>query len=166
MSDKRCFLQWFVLCLSFTVIAFFAAYYGVFQRVWVVDVTHLTSVIAAIFVAACGYLGVASWRYDNPFQHPGTRFATAVADSNVGRAAAYIVTLIGLLGTAIGLMLQVQAMATIDLSNAQHALQFVVAVLSGLGTALYATACGIVGSIGITVLGSNLEYFMNRNDRT
>ena len=46
MTDKRCFLQWFVLCLGYTVIAFFAAYYGVFQQVWTVDVTHLTSVIA------------------------------------------------------------------------------------------------------------------------
>ena len=76
-----------------------------------------------------------------------TRFAQAIADTNIGRAAAYLVTLLGLLGTVIGLTIQVRAMASIDLSNAQHALQFVVAVLSGLGTALYATGCGIVSFV-------------------
>ena len=151
MTDKRCFLQWFVLCLGYAVITFFAAYYGVFQQVWTVDVTHLTSVIAMMFIAACGYLGAASWRYDNPWLKQDKRFAQAVADTNIGRAAAYLVTLLGLLGTVIGLTIQVRAMASIDLSNAQHALQFVVAVLSGLGTALYATGCGIVASFGITV---------------
>ena len=94
-----------------------------------------------------------------------TKFATAIADSNMGRAAAYIVTLVGLLGTAIGLMYQVQAMASIDLSNPQHVLEFVGAIGAALGTALYATACGIVGSVGITMLGSNLEFFMHRDDR-
>lgn len=176
MSDHRAFLQWFVLCLGYAVIAFFAAYYGVFQQVWSVDVTHLTSVIALIFLIACGYLGLASWRYDAAVipssiktvtieKAKATRFAQAIADTNIGRAAAYLVTLLGLLGTVIGLTIQVRAMASIDLSNAQHALQFVVAVLSGLGTALYATGCGIVASFGITVLGSNLEYFMLRDDR-
>ena len=165
MTDKRCFLQWFVLCLGYTVIAFFAAYYGVFHQVWAVDVTHLTGVIAVMFIAACGYIGVASWRYDQPHQNPETRFAQAIADTNIGRSAAYLVTLLGLLGTVIGLTIQVRAMASIDLSNAQHALQFVVAVLSGLGTALYATGCGIVASFGITMLGSNLEYFTQKDDR-
>lgn len=164
MSDKRCFLQWFVLCLSFAVAAFFAAYLGLPQAIWRADLTHMTSVIAVIFAASCGYLGFASWRYDaNP--DPVTRFATAIADSNIGRAAAYIVTLIGLLGTAIGLMYQVQAMSAIDLSNPQHVLEFVASIGAALSTALYATACGIVGSIGITVLGSNLEFFMHRDDK-
>ena len=75
MTDKRCFLQWFVLCLGYAVITFFAAYYGVFQQVWTVDVTHLTSVIAMMFIAACGYLGAASWRYDNPWLKQDKRFA-------------------------------------------------------------------------------------------
>lgn len=160
----RCFLQWFVLCLSYIVAAFFATYFGLPQAIWHADMTHMTSVIAILFVAACGYLGFASWRYDsNP--DPVTKFATAIADSNMGRAAAYIVTLVGLLGTAIGLMYQVQAMASIDLSNPQHVLEFVGAIGAALSTALYATACGIVGSVGITMLGSNLEFFMHRDDR-
>ena len=50
MSDHRAFLQWFVLCLSFAVLAFFAAYYGVFQQIWAVDLSHMTSVIAGVFL--------------------------------------------------------------------------------------------------------------------
>lgn len=166
MSDKRCFLQWFVLCLSYTVVAFFAAYYGVFQQIWAVDLSRMTSVIAGVFVLACGYLGFASWRYDANLDRE-EKNNLAIADAELGRTAAYIVTLIGLLGTAIGLMFQVQAMAAIDLSNSGHILQFVATIGGALGTALYATACGIVASIGITMLGSNLEFFTRReNDKS
>ena len=47
----RCFLQWFVLCLSYIVAAFFATYFGCPQAIWHADMTHMTSVIAILFVA-------------------------------------------------------------------------------------------------------------------
>jgi len=162
MSDKRCFLQWFVLLLSFATITFFAGYYGLLRMVWETDVTHMTSVIGGVFIAAIVYLGIASWRYDNP-----RRFiATAIADTGVGKTASYIVTLIGLLGTVIGLTLQVKAMANINLSDQANMIAFVKAVSSSLGTAFYATGCGIIGSIGIIAMTANLEYFIDRDEVT
>jgi hypothetical protein len=65
MTDKRCFLQWFVLLLSYGTAAFFAAYYGLLQSIWRTDVTYMTSVIGAIFVAAALYIGFESWRFES-----------------------------------------------------------------------------------------------------
>jgi hypothetical protein len=157
MTDKRCFLQWFVLSLAFVTAAFFAGYYGLFQMIWNGDVTHVTSGIAVVFLASCLYLGFASWRFDASRDAPNR----AAADSNIGRTSAFLVTLLGLLGTAIGLMFQVKALGSLDVSNPQAIVGFISSIGSSLSTALYATACGIVACIGITVMNSNLEYFID-----
>jgi hypothetical protein len=124
MTDKRCFLQWFILLLSYGTAAFFAAYFELLQSIWRTDVTYMTAVIGAIFVAAALYIGFASWRFDsngaiaNPHNETGAnRQATAIADSGLGRTASYVITLVGLLGTVIGLTLQMRSMATIDVAN-------------------------------------------------
>jgi hypothetical protein len=52
MTDRRCFLQWFVLLLSYAAAAFFAGYCGLLQSIWNTDVTYMTSVIGTLFVAA------------------------------------------------------------------------------------------------------------------
>src|SRR5262249_56709584 len=41
MTDRRCFLQWFVLLLSYAAAAFFASYYGLLQAIWQTDVTYM-----------------------------------------------------------------------------------------------------------------------------
>jgi hypothetical protein len=64
MIDKRCFLQWFVLLLSYAAAAFFAGYYGLLQSIWRTDVTYMPAVIGALFVATVLYVGFASWRFD------------------------------------------------------------------------------------------------------
>lgn len=171
MTDKRCFLQWFVLLLSYVAAGFFAAYYGVLQSIWHTDVTYMTSAIAAVFVAAVIYIGFASWRFDTkrlpqyPLNWRTASFqATAIADSGLGRTASYVVTLIGLLGTVIGLTLQMRSMATIDVGNINSLISAFKLISSSLGSAFYATGCGIVGSIGIIVMVSNLDYFIDRDE--
>jgi len=170
MTDRRCFLQWFVLLLSYAAAAFFASYYGLLQAIWQTDVTYMTSVIGAVFVAAVLYIGFASWRYD----HTQARWAqgspvaetqrTAGADSGLGRTASYVITLIGLLGTVIGLTLQMRSMATIDVGNVSSLVSAFKLISSSLGSAFYATGCGIVGSIGVIVMVANLDYFIDRDE--
>src|SRR5271170_3493179 len=101
MTDKRCFLQWFILLLGYVAAGFFAAYYDMLQSIWHTDITYMTSAIAAVFVAAVIYIGFASWRFDTNRmpQYPLNRRAaslqaTAIADSGLGRTASYVVTLI------------------------------------------------------------------------
>lgn len=154
---RRCFLQWHALALSYAVAGYFAFAAGLPQTIWRTDATHMTSVIAVMFVISCLYLGFASWRF-----REGAGVATAEADSGLGRVAAYVVTLIGLLGTAIGLMMQVKAMGAIDVSNPQNIVNFIATIGTALSTALYSTACGIIASVGITAMYANIDYFLDR----
>lgn len=158
MLNYRCFLQCFLVCLSYLTLAFFGWDYGVLQNVWTTDASHMSAIIGGVFVIVCSYMAFASFRLE---QHD---FKRAEADASLGRAAAFLVTLIGLLGTVLGLRSQVLAMGAVDVSNPQNILSFISAIGSALGTALYATASGIVAAIGITILTVNLEYFIDRND--
>lgn len=170
MIDKhRCFLQWFVLFLGYVGISFFAVQYGLPQLIFKTDVTYMTSAIAMIFAATALYLGFASWRYrgqgepkwDMAKSRSVSSSSTAAADIGLATKASYIVTLFGLLGTVIGLQHQVGAMAAVTPDNI---LPFLAQVSSALGTAFYATGCGIVASIGIIAMAANLEYFLERDE--
>lgn len=168
MTDKRCFLQWFVLLLSFATATFFTGYYGLLQMIWQTDVTYMTSVIAGLFVVSVFYLGFSSWCYDRTRSWEDTawaakRTAAAVADTGIGRAAAYVITLVGLLGTVIGLTMQVRAMGSIG-ADVASLLGFLKTVSVALGSAFLATGCGIVGSIGIVIMTANLDYFIDRDE--
>jgi hypothetical protein len=41
MTDSRCFLQWFVLLLSYAAAPSFAGYCGLLQSIWNTDVTYI-----------------------------------------------------------------------------------------------------------------------------
>lgn len=158
-DDRRCFAQWFILALSYITTTFFATYYGLPQAIFRTDITYMTSVIAVIFMISVGYLGFASWRYRTRGWWNGNQRekieARAFADIGLAHKASYIVTLFGLLGTVIGLQHQVAAMATVSPDNL---MPFLATVSSALGTAFYATGCGIVASIGIIAMAANLEH--------
>lgn len=165
---KRTFLQWFVITLAYVVGAFFAFFYDLPQAIWAGDVTHMSAVIGVVFVLTAAYLGHASWVFDAAEQQWGIvpeYLCKTEAAIGLGRTASFIITLIGLLGTAIGLMFQVKAMASVDVASSQSVLAFVSAIGGALATALYATSCGIAGCIGITVLTANLEHALERVDK-
>lgn len=156
---KRAFVQWFVLLLAYLVAAFFVQYFGVFAYIWHVDYSYMTSAIAAIFIWAVAFLGWASWNVEE-------RPAYSNTITILGRTVAYIVTLVGLLGTVIGLMYQVNAFAHLNVQEPSSVIAFIGVVGPSLGSALLATACGIVASLGITTMNSNVEYFLDVNEHT
>jgi MotA/TolQ/ExbB proton channel family len=155
-DNKRCFVQWFGLVLCYAVSAFFATVAGIPQAIWHSDPSHMTSVIAAVFVVATAYLGFASFRYSD------SEPTVAGADSNLGHVMVYIVTLLGLLGTTLGLIAQNKAMGAMDLTNSANAASFIPHVLLAIASALQCTACGIVASIGLYFQCENIDYFLDR----
>ena len=155
-ENRRCFVQWFEIVLAYAVGLFFVSAAGLPQAIWHSDVSHMTGVIAVLFTVATFYLGFASFRYNDSTP------TVAGADSNLGHVAVYVATLIGLLGTTIGLILQVKAMGSLDLTSPANAIAFIPRVLSSLSTALYCTACGIVASIAIYLQCANIDYFLDR----
>ena len=159
MKDKRPFLQWFVITVAYVVAAFFAYQFGVFHKVWNVDFTYMTSLIALTFISSQLYLGYATWKYDP------NNTTQAYASVGVGRVAAFIVTLMGLLGTALGLMALANAIGGVDVANPSSILQSLKTELLSLSTALYATCTGIIACMGLTATNTNLEYFADRDDK-
>lgn len=164
MVYYRCFLQCFLFCLAYLTLIFFGWDFGILQNVWASDASHMTVLISGVFILVCSYIGFASYRFDYGLIHEAWSIKRADADASLGRVGAFLVTLLGLLGTVLGLRAQVSAMGAVDISNPQNILNFISAIGGALGTALYATATGIVAAIGITVLTTNLEYFIDRNE--
>jgi len=157
MIQKRYFLQWLLLSLTYAAMAFFAYKLGIFHVIYQVDSTKVTSIIAIVFAVTCIYLGFGTFRADtNPVR--------ANADVNIGRTIAYVVTLLGILGTVLGLMYQVQALGNLNIADTDAVTRFIGVVGASLSTALYATAAGIISSIGITVQTMNLEYALDVSD--
>lgn len=166
--DKRCFLQWFVLTLGYSVAAFFAWHYGLLTDIWNTDATHMTSVIGAMFVAAIGYMGFASWRYDRHDKLTvwGTprQSNVAYADVGIGHFAGAAVIYVGLIGTVLGLMAQLKGLAAVDPANPASGITFLGLTGKALGTAFYATGAGLVAALAIGVVTQNLTYFLQRNE--
>ena len=156
VDSKRCFLQWFALTLSYVVAAYFAFVHHIPQTVFYADTTYMTSVIAAVFVAAVAYLGFASFRYSD---HTPT---IAGADSNLGHVAVYITTLLGIFGTVIGIAMQLKAMGALDMTNSQSVTTFMTAFVAGMSTAVYSTAYGVIASIGTYLQCANIDYFLDK----
>ena len=59
---------------------------------------------------------------------------------------------------------QMRSMATIDVGNVSSLVSAFKLISSSLGSAFYATGCGIVGSIGVIVMVANLDYFIDRDE--
>lgn len=138
MTDKRTFLAHFVICLACAAAVFFATLYGVPQLIWQSDLSHMTSVIAALFVGSALYLGWLAWRLS-----PSTASAI-LAKAEYGHFIEEKFLRLGILGTVIGLSLQAKALAAGTDG------------LMPLATAMMCTATGVLASLLMSVLAFNI----------
>ena len=147
------------MLLSYATGLYFAISYGLVASVWHVDFTHITSLIALLFTLSIGYVGYAThqWEINNDR-------VKANARALLMHSSVFVLTLLGLLGTIIGLMAQVRAMGSLDVSNPQNIVVFIATIGASLSTALYCTAVGIIASIGLIFANGNLEYFLDLKD--
>lgn len=148
------FLSWFVLNLAIAAGAFFAWTAGIPQLVWAGDLSHATSVIAALFVGSAAWLGWQSWKADGPLvwlEH--RRKPQSTADASYGHLAERLCVMLGLAGTTIGLSLQGKALMSGGAS------------FGALSTSLFTTATGIVAAGLLAVLVFNLEAGLRRSAR-
>jgi hypothetical protein len=139
------FLSHFVLCLAVGSAAFFAAVNGVPQTIWADDLSHMTSVIAMLFVGASIYLGRQAWIAD---EAPSSGEGPPSAD--FGYLAERLSVMAGFVGTAIGLSLQAKSLAGGATS------------FTALATSLFTTACGGASAALLAVMTFNLEAGIRR----
>jgi beta-lactamase regulating signal transducer with metallopeptidase domain len=73
---------------------------------------------------------------------------------------------LGMVGTLIGYLLMVKAMAAgaINVADATAAQATILKLANGLGTSSIVTLVGLVGAIGIKAQITNIEYLLEEND--
>jgi len=120
---------------------------GIVEKIWVTDVTMLTSVISLIFVAANVLLGYVAYNHDKPVMKPRLVRATDTI-----WFTSEILMALGMLGTVIGLIAMLGA--NVVGSNAQN-MSGIQSLLGNMwlhmGLALYTNAVGIICSIILKV---------------
>src|ERR1700757_595092 len=100
------FLSHFVICLAVASVAFFAALNNVPQTIWNDDLSHMTSVIALLFIGASIYLGRQAW-----IAGGAASAGPQPPSPDFGPLAERLSVMAGFVGTAIGLSLQAKALA-------------------------------------------------------
>lgn len=144
LSYKK-FLAWWISVLLIGTGVFWAYFFGLVQTVWEADETHITSLIAVVFVVCNLYLGVLAYKIDSPYDWDTVsikkRLETLWFMSEQMMA-------LGMLGTVIGLimMLSTTSVGSIDSSSMQGVLA---GMWKAMGLALYTNAVGLVCSIAL-----------------
>lgn len=152
---RQAFLSWLAVSIAFGIAAFFAGYFGLLSRIWVADLSHMSSVVAALTVATALYIGVLCWSVpDGEWFHGFHERMRSLEDQTAWcETAAELAPALGLIGTIFGLAEQARALR--DGGD----------VLGLLGTALFSTLAGICGFAIITVLSHVLSSSLKRARR-
>ena len=139
MSKQTLFVRWWVMALAMaTVIASILAMGG-FGFLLDNDVTYLSFVIMGVFFAFTGYYGYRLYR--------GQGLGQGVMEYGEN-----LCTSIGLLGTVIGLIMMVKgAFSGIDVNDQESIKSALVAMSSGIGSALVTTLVGLISAVLIGI---------------
>lgn len=120
---------------------------GIVEKIWMTDVTMLTSVISLIFVAANVLLGYIA--YNNDSYPPKPRVARA---TDTVWFISEILMALGMLGTVIGLIAMLGANVVGSSAQDMSGIQSLLGNMwLHMGLALYTNAVGIICSIILKV---------------
>ncbi len=151
----KTFTKWFLLNAVVLTAVFFAETKGAISLMVSNDISYLTIVIMALYVAFSGFVGSLSYAADRidkkKVEHDTDRLSRK---AEVGWFAAEHFFSLGLLGTVFGL-----CVATATNLNEEASVSTIVAGLKGgLNTAFYTTICGIVFSLPLQAQLMILRY--------
>jgi hypothetical protein len=151
---RGAFLTHFVICLTASGAAVLATIAGVPQGIFAADASRMTSVIAGLAVFMAAYLGLKAWQTDDAaswrFGAARARFYPTMPDASLGHLAEKLAVMVGMLGTVIGLSLQLKAThGSVD-------------SLAAFSTQFSSTGCGIVAAIVIALMTHNVEAAARR----
>lgn len=144
---KNKFYMWWLSVMLIATSVFWTFKIGIVEKVWLTDVTMLTSVISLIFVAANILLGYIAYNHD--VHHHRSRIIRA---TDTVWFISEILMALGMLGTVIGLIAMLGA--NVVGNNVQN-MSGIQSLLGNMwlhmGLALYTNAVGIICSIILKV---------------
>lgn len=139
MSKQTLFVRWWVMALAMSTLIASLLVTGGFSFLLENDVTYLSFVIMSIFFAFTGYYGYRLYR--------GHGLGQGVMEYGEN-----LCTSIGLLGTVIGLIMMVKgAFSGIDVSDQESIKSALIAMSSGIGSALVTTLVGLISAVLIGI---------------
>lgn len=154
---KKSLFYWYILLCVNAFVGFWLYYFGMFQWAFSVDVTYISTAIAALYTISFFALGVSISRtgaYDMDIQD---RFDIYY------HMGAQMVGL-GLLGTILGFIYMMTNdinIATLNLEDKKEIVKLMGNIMPALGTALVTTAAGLIASLFL----NNQTYYLVRKLR-
>lgn len=137
MRSIKPFYIWWITNLIVATGVFWAYYHGIVQKIWVDDVTMITTALAVLYIITTGLIGVIAYTKDY-----GSKLVDACWFLSEQMLA------LGMLGTVIGFIYLLSSGITSASVTDPTSLATLLANMSvGLGIALYTNAVGILASL-------------------
>lgn len=131
---------WLVSFISIIGGLYFGFESGLISTIWETDVSKLSFVIVSIFMIVYIRLGTLLFKMKPIIGGLDEKFEP-------GYEAADMCMAIGMLGTVIGFILMTSEFAYVDFSNVANIQELFSLATTGMSTALYTTATGLIASI-------------------
>lgn len=137
MRSIKPFYIWWLTNLLVATGVFWAYYHGIVHKIWVDDVTMITSALAVLYVITTGLIGYVAYTKD---------YASKLVDACWFLSEQMLA--LGMLGTVIGFIYLLSSGITSASVTDPTSLATLLANMSvGLGIALYTNAVGILASL-------------------
>lgn len=139
-TAKYLFVKWFIIFAAIIAISVIAAKLGLFTFVVSVDISHLSSIIACLFVIFTGMAGKLCYDLSS------IKYTSKISYKRKMRVLRFMASsffTMGLLGTIIGFCYMMHGTLKTDLDVTTIITQLKI----GASTKLYATLSGIVSSL-------------------
>jgi hypothetical protein len=149
---------WFLVCLiSLGIVASGVA--GIFQLAYEADATKISFGIFGLFVILTGWTGLLTYRATKDLTKK--EYERIVRQNGLGHFISDILFYLGMTGTVFGFIMMLrQSFENIVAGNTASMQAALTQMGSGMSTALFTTAAGLVCSILLKVQVYNLDYFL------
>lgn len=150
MVKHTTFLKWWLQIASTSVGVYFAYKFGVFHEIMEKDESMLSFLIIAGFVLMSLWCGVKTFIISRSLnlnnKIPTESELKVIKQEDYGWFACAKFEQIGYIGTLVGFIIMLAGFSTVDPSQMQSLQALIIALASGMATALYTTLAGLVCS--------------------
>ena len=167
MVKHIAFLRWLLIAAVTSVGAYFCNKFGLFAEILDKDWSYISVSIAAVFVVTTVWCGIKTF----VLSHQLNRNEILGVPVNVkktknleeiGWFIAEQFTVLGFIGTVIGIVYALKGFVGIDPSNAIAVQKLIADLVYGMSTALYTTLAGLVCSFFLKLQYINLAHARRR----
>jgi len=150
---------WFLVCLiSFGIVV--SAVAGIFQMAYEADATKISFGIFGLFVILTGWTGMLTYKASTK-EIGKKEYEKIIRQNGLSHFFSDILFYMGMTGTVLGFIMMLrQSFENIVAGNTASMQAALTSMGSGMSTALFTTAAGLICSILLKLQVYNLDYFL------